>query len=1802
MAPCFAERGPQPGLCIQLRTAAHSANTLLACANSALHYYFDYAVFRSSRCTDLLTTHESTLTITAPALVTTAMAGQGPSFKTDIHRNKTRKWVEAPRNDYGGDDWGVADEYNEYGTYDEEETPQAPQAAAAPQLPTGFRHHGQSASIGSAKGRASYEASIGSGRGRASYEAPNGQPTLPSLQRTNSFDAGDERHTFSAVTSPAVAQGETLHTLPSQSFESQVRPAQLQQDQSYESYHSAQSQNASYQTSEAFSQHMSPRFQFQHTEPSHEPEYDDRDYSDNGGQAGLGLTPNADEDSQRHSFLPPLRSEVEEDPYHYQMPGNHNRLPPYPPRKSSLTTRSRPDLNELYQAQQAPNHEPLPGPGPSHYGPSFGSSNEQAEETTRQEENAPPARRIIAPHEIYQRMEEEKEKARRASDASRRSPERPEVQAVPEATPLLQSVHEEPSASQQDASSRISASRSDEASDMHFSRNPEIQSAPASNDHTDQLDVSSPTSHSSKPSLLGFTISNPTLAHALGADAQEDTQPAQRSIASDPSPILPSLGRFSGFGSLVEGIWHNQSLTSGNDVYSADTGRQSMDKASTRSQSPNKPQPLNMNHEDSHTDASTERRFENRQSYTHPTQEANSASHQNPSVRALGQDTIRSESPLGSPTDYYFTDQAGSMDDRLYNNQEDEGDIGPSDIHSNQHHTSDDYRSTMEHNRRSFEERGKGPHSNELTPSIEQSSAELSAPGRLPDSAQAITRAELDADERGVGNLDLGDFEGQREDHRFEARPQSLNEHDELSNPQGISGDSAAHSDHTRAELGAPAVLPQPAQALSRHELDGSSATDDEYVKPGSQQHDHQAHETTHAPNSLHLATSQSAHDAQSRDPGILKNVDRVNSMRDEHMNDYSPSIYTPQSARSGLETRETDLAAAMISQPEDRSSDIAHSARMAQASFLNMRQPPAPIQSRFLQQPQSDPISRATSPGGRVKELAGKFDEIHTLSRQSTIQSPTGSASGRRERGGHDSDDVGNTSSLRSNQDFERPRLPGEWISYADTIESTEASDDERGNEEDETGHAGQSAHAPLDDEMPTPTAERPESPIDFSPNTKKKSLYGATSTEETEGPMATLAAAGHALASSLQSMVGIKTDDDDEEDDRRDYNSDATESQLPTPDITPDVNNRHSNSFQHQPSSLAEDIPSSPSEELTIEHARQQSSDEHGSRIEHVEEHQVEESDIANFDHVAPRDESVELPSEHEMSRAEEDEEDEEHDDDDDRDVIDEYDDEDDEPVASPAPLRPHSHANRTAVETMSQRPIWPSQASAMSINYSPDDTQSDQLRKDIIRSLSPNPESSRKSIDIESNPRSSTEYPQFSAIPDTTPERKLASTPLHLSPPSALAVGGHAPRDADSSIDNAPKTNFLTVQPTQPAGGPRESTLLPQIYDSYWADRDSQDDDQRYSRDANDRPVSQTISALSSVREDRTPETGALHDESSKSRDNSPSRPNYLAQRFSWEGQDEGSTSSAAPIQQPTQHATGNGERGLDSHDLDNTRADKTTNGIDLSDTTTVSVPSHDQSHNVPESPPAMSPIPAPASLPYFDAFPQPVNTSVHNPRSPSDDTSSASPAQYKYERPFQRTPSENAGTRTGLRKTSTAALHPPPFERSRTVSSAQFSIPGETSLSGFKTIASIRDTPDRITAFDRTREGFANLDTGLNQWLTYMVRANPELLDDSDTPIKRSATTGFAGSMRHKLAPSINKLTRTNDNMSTSSIPESSMPSMSTRSPSMTKRTPSTSEAGSSKGKAFLQSAGQGAKGFFSKSKSKMRGASGQQKVE
>ncbi|KAJ4345981.1 hypothetical protein N0V95_005804 [Ascochyta clinopodiicola] len=111
-------------------------------------------------------------------------AQQPVSYKTNVNRAKTRKWVEAKKNAYDGDDWGDYDEYDEYGV-DETSQPE-PAPLSNP------RYYGQ---------RPPYDTPS------RSFTDPAQQAPLPKA-RKNSFDAGEEQRSFSAsIPHPQQQQG-----------------------------------------------------------------------------------------------------------------------------------------------------------------------------------------------------------------------------------------------------------------------------------------------------------------------------------------------------------------------------------------------------------------------------------------------------------------------------------------------------------------------------------------------------------------------------------------------------------------------------------------------------------------------------------------------------------------------------------------------------------------------------------------------------------------------------------------------------------------------------------------------------------------------------------------------------------------------------------------------------------------------------------------------------------------------------------------------------------------------------------------------------------------------------------------------------------------------------------------------------------------------------------------------------------------------------------------------------------------------------------------------------------------------------------------------------------------------------------------------------------------------------------------------------------------------------------------------------------------------------------------------------------
>ncbi|KAH7406042.1 hypothetical protein DE146DRAFT_754030 [Phaeosphaeria sp. MPI-PUGE-AT-0046c] len=105
-------------------------------------------------------------------------AGQPVSYKTNVNRAKTKKWVTAKKNAYDGDDWGDYDEYDEYGV-DQEPPPSAPAQSQR------YYAGGQPQRTNTDR----------------SFTEPVHQGP-PGKARRNSFEAGEEHRAFSASIPP----------------------------------------------------------------------------------------------------------------------------------------------------------------------------------------------------------------------------------------------------------------------------------------------------------------------------------------------------------------------------------------------------------------------------------------------------------------------------------------------------------------------------------------------------------------------------------------------------------------------------------------------------------------------------------------------------------------------------------------------------------------------------------------------------------------------------------------------------------------------------------------------------------------------------------------------------------------------------------------------------------------------------------------------------------------------------------------------------------------------------------------------------------------------------------------------------------------------------------------------------------------------------------------------------------------------------------------------------------------------------------------------------------------------------------------------------------------------------------------------------------------------------------------------------------------------------------------------------------------------------------------------------------------
>ena len=342
-------------------------------------------------------------------------SGQQPtSFKTNVNRAKTKRWVEAKSYTYDGDDWGDADEYDEYGDYDEPPTPPKP---------TGLRQQGQSAGSISQSPYGSPTApqqrwnenvrpdyrnvATQPQQGYGLRSSTNPQPRVnQDLGRSASFDRGDEKRAFSAggyqpgKTNSAASTNQQPYAAANVQSPTQFNPNQMRQVQpdlrEAQSQHQMPQQRDQHraESGDAYSPSANYRGPYSYDEPR-------QAVPGNRTQSITSTTSSIDVYNRRDytpSALPP--------------PLNPQNSPPpvsapvsqRPPRSSSLSQTTQPPI---YNTAQGPSAEAL--------------SEADLLQRERTSSNAGKALPLIRPADIYRRMHEEKERERQSQESSRPS-------------------------------------------------------------------------------------------------------------------------------------------------------------------------------------------------------------------------------------------------------------------------------------------------------------------------------------------------------------------------------------------------------------------------------------------------------------------------------------------------------------------------------------------------------------------------------------------------------------------------------------------------------------------------------------------------------------------------------------------------------------------------------------------------------------------------------------------------------------------------------------------------------------------------------------------------------------------------------------------------------------------------------------------------------------------------------------------------------------------------------------------------------------------------------------------------------------------------------------------------------------------------------------------------------------------------------------------------------------------------------------------------------------------------------------
>jgi hypothetical protein len=463
-----------------------------------------------------------------PPTPATAGGAPAPSYKTNVNRAKTKRWVEAKSYSYDGDEWGEADVYDEYDGYEPGPAPK----------PTGLRQQGQSTAPtpGVFQGRQDIQQSpityteqtyIAPGGKLSQLHQPQseqaapGGPTYhqPFNERSNSLSQGEERRVISAGSSQYGASG--------------GNPVPYQQNQNlYQGPPQARGPGPTQPVYQQPTQNRSrPSLDNQARPPGAGPpanyrgvSYSDRLSRDGSRSQSMTSSTSSLEFHTRRDFSPsampqPLQTQPRD----------------LPPRKSSLSQDEAPKgLGGSFP--------PSTGPKPYSAEASEPANSFNQLDSRENTENSAKPLPFVRPAEIYKRMAEEREKERLSHESSR-----PSMDAI------LGPKHAAPT---ENSPNRVGFRQSSD-------NNGGLQRTRLGNDSGED----SETGRRLKPSLdpvaerkseygmEGISIETSTLEKEVASPSTTITQETVRgaepisSIGS--SPRLPPVPRMSGFGSFL---------------------------------------------------------------------------------------------------------------------------------------------------------------------------------------------------------------------------------------------------------------------------------------------------------------------------------------------------------------------------------------------------------------------------------------------------------------------------------------------------------------------------------------------------------------------------------------------------------------------------------------------------------------------------------------------------------------------------------------------------------------------------------------------------------------------------------------------------------------------------------------------------------------------------------------------------------------------------------------------------------------------------------------------------------------------------------------------------------------------------------------------------------------------------------------------------------------------------------------------------------------------------------------------------